>query len=201
MTVTTPIAGRGVEARGLAEAGGDINGVGDVGVEQRRVEPALPRAGGCPTMSPKCGTSAMLRGVVSLLRSSLARDLGRFSSPLPSPLPAMCAVFAAAAQRAPPATTTTLTRPPCSAPIPPSAPPTPLDGACVDRLRGHCRPPIRSAPIVALHRAEPFRPRSRHDAVRRNALGVAQRFLVTDLDGEPRTAGRTTDRLPGRFRP
>ena len=46
MTVTTPIAGRGVEARGLAEAGGDINGVGDVGVEQRRVEPALPRAGG-----------------------------------------------------------------------------------------------------------------------------------------------------------
>ena len=45
MTVTTPIARRGVEARGLAEAGGDINGVGDVRVEQRRVEPALPRAG------------------------------------------------------------------------------------------------------------------------------------------------------------
>ena len=94
--------------------------------------------GACPTMSPKCGTSAMLRGVVSLLRSSLARDLGRFSSPLPSPLPAMCAGFAAAAQRAPPATT--LTRPPCSAPIPERAADAPR--RCV------CRPTARALPAI-----------------------------------------------------
>ena len=44
-SVVEPSEQQEEHARGLAEAGGDINGVGDVGVEQRRVEPALPRVG------------------------------------------------------------------------------------------------------------------------------------------------------------